>query len=78
MNSFDTENKNNRKLKTARRRYKYNYTYIPSIAMVDKLPRKEYPSMIWFGLVAEQVINILINTLITTFNKLVARCINPN
>ena len=78
MNSFDTENKNNRKLKTARRRYKYNYTHIPSIAMVDKLPWKEYPSMIWFGLVAEQVINILINTLITTFNKLIARWINPN
>ncbi len=78
MNSFDAENKNNRKLKTARRRYKYNYTYIPSIAMVDKLPWKEYPSMIWFGLVAEQVINILINTLITTFNKLIARWINPN
>ena len=41
--------------------------------MVDKLPLKEYPSIIWLGLVAEQVINILINSLIDTYNQLIAR-----
>lgn len=57
-------------LSSARRKYKYNYTYIPSVAMVDKLPGKEYPSLAWIDLLSQQITIILINILITSKYKI--------
>jgi arachidonate 15-lipoxygenase len=44
--------------------YRYNYTYIEPIAMVDQLPQGENFSQPWIVLIAKQVIKIAINTLI--------------
>ncbi|MGD1910592.1 MAG: lipoxygenase family protein [Rivularia sp. (in: cyanobacteria)] len=73
MKTDDARSKNTRKLADARGKYKYNYTHIPSIAMLDKLPWKEYPSMAWLSLVAEEVINTIINTLITVIDTAIAK-----
>ena len=59
-----SSNKNNQELKVLKPKYQYNYTHIPSIAMVDKLPRKEYPSIAWVRLVAEVIATIGINFLL--------------
>ncbi|MEO1375171.1 MAG: lipoxygenase family protein [Cyanobacteria bacterium J06635_10] len=66
----DSSNKNSPKLKAPRRKYQYNYTYIPSIAMVDKLPRQEYPSIAWVRLVAEQLTTLGINILLNSKSKI--------
>ena len=54
-----------RELETSRSQYKYNYTYIPNVAMVDKLPAGENFSIDWFIKLAEALKDIFINTLIT-------------
>lgn len=51
-------------LELARQHYKYNYTHIPSIAMVDELPEVEQFSKNWFFLLARQLRVLFINTLI--------------
>ena len=51
-------------MKVARGEYKYNYTHIPPIAMVDELPRKENFSSSWLRLLARELKIIFINTLI--------------
>ncbi len=51
-------------LEVARQVYQYNYTHIPSVAMVDKLPPGEDFSTDWYLLLAEQVRLIFVNTLI--------------
>lgn len=51
-------------LEVARQEYKYNYTHIPSIAMVDELPAGEQFSTHWLFLLTKQVRIIFINTLI--------------
>ncbi|MDJ0673995.1 MAG: lipoxygenase family protein [Calothrix sp. MO_167.B42] len=61
---------NDRKLDAARRKYEYNYTYIPSIAMVEKLAVQEYPSRVWIDLVAGKFTIILINSLLNSQNKI--------
>lgn len=53
------------KLEVARREYKYNYTHIPPVAMVDELPRNENFSTTWLRLLARQLKVVFINTLIT-------------
>ncbi|MDZ8050281.1 MAG: lipoxygenase family protein [Aulosira sp. ZfuVER01] len=52
-------------LEVARQEYKYNYTHIPPIAMVDELPATERFSANWYFLLAQQLRNIFLNTLIT-------------
>jgi len=44
--------------------YQYNYTYLESIAMVDKLPQGENFSQPWLVLTGQQAIKLAINTLI--------------
>ena len=61
---------NDRDLDAARRKYQYNYTYIPSIAMVEKLAGQEYPSRDWIDLLAEQFTTIVINSLLNSQNKI--------
>ncbi|MDJ0801084.1 MAG: lipoxygenase family protein [Calothrix sp. MO_167.B12] len=53
------------KLELARREYKYNYNLIPPVAMVDELPNGENFSTAWFRLLAEQLKDVFVNTLIT-------------
>ncbi|MEH1836424.1 MAG: lipoxygenase family protein [Nostoc sp.] len=51
-------------LDIARQEYQYNYTHIPSIAMVDKLSLAEEFTTNWYFLLAQQLRIIFINTLI--------------
>ena len=51
-------------LTEAREQYKYNYTYIPPLAMVDKLPPGEGFSFRWLLMVGKQAFLLLKNTLI--------------
>src|SRR5579883_747960 len=52
-------------LETVRQDYQYNYTHIPPIAMVDRLPDGEQFSEEWFWLLAAQLRALFINTLVT-------------
>ncbi len=54
-----------RSLDVARQEYQYNYTHIPSVAMVDQLPPAERFSRSWYLLLAEQLKVLFVNTLIT-------------
>ncbi|HEY9697419.1 MAG TPA: lipoxygenase family protein [Trichocoleus sp.] len=45
--------------------YQYNYTYLESIGMVEKLPAGESFSQPWLVLIGKQAIKLAINTLIT-------------
>ncbi|MDJ0733796.1 MAG: lipoxygenase family protein [Nostocaceae cyanobacterium] len=54
-----------RTLEVARGKYKYSYTRIPPIAMVDKLPDGENFSTGWFRLLAKQLKITFVNSLIT-------------
>jgi arachidonate 15-lipoxygenase len=51
-------------LDVARQEYQYNYTHIPSVAMVDQLPPAERFSRSWYLLLAEQLKVLFVNTLI--------------
>ncbi|MBN3946723.1 MAG: lipoxygenase [Nostoc sp. NMS7] len=51
-------------LDIARQEYQYNYTHIPSIAMVDQLSLAEEFATNWYFLLAQQLRVIFINTLI--------------
>lgn len=51
-------------LDIAKQKYQYNYTHIPSVAMVDQLPLGERFSTNWFYLLAVQLRVLFINTLI--------------
>jgi arachidonate 15-lipoxygenase len=51
-------------LDVARQEYQYNYTHIPSVAMVDQLPPAERFSRSWYFLLAEQLRVLFVNTLI--------------
>ncbi|MDJ0735599.1 MAG: lipoxygenase family protein [Nostocaceae cyanobacterium] len=66
----DSPSKNNQELENARHKYKYNYTYIASIAMLDKLPLKEYPSIAWINLLAGELAVIFINSFIYKYKFL--------
>ena len=48
---------------TAQKEYQYNYTYIEPLAMVDKLPQGELPSLRWFILNLKTAIEIALNLL---------------
>ena len=52
-------------LETARDEYKYNYTLIPPLAMVDELPDNENFSGSWLRLLAKELKIVFINSLIT-------------
>lgn len=52
-------------LETARQEYRYNYSHIPPIAMVDELPEAERFSTNWYFLLAQQLRVLFVNTLIT-------------
>ncbi|OUL24997.1 lipoxygenase [Nostoc sp. T09] len=52
-------------LEVTRQEYQYNYTHIPAIAMVDELPPAERFTTNWYFLLAQQLREIFINTLIT-------------
>lgn len=52
-------------LEAARQEYQYNYTLIPSVAMVDILPEKEKFPREWYYLLAQSLKVIFINTIIT-------------
>ncbi|OUL28316.1 lipoxygenase [Nostoc sp. RF31YmG] len=52
-------------LEVTRQEYQYNYTHIPPIAMVDELPPAERFTTNWYFLLAQQLRDIFINTLIT-------------
>ena len=47
-----------------RQEYEYNYTYIPSIAMVDRLSSAEEFTTNWYFLLAQQLRVLFVNTLI--------------
>ena len=50
---------------TAQSQYEYNYSYIPNVAMVDKLPKEENFSIDWFSKLVPALKDVFINTLIT-------------
>ncbi|MDB9316333.1 lipoxygenase family protein [Nodularia spumigena] len=52
-------------LELARQEYQYNYTHIPPIPMVNQLPNQENFTTRWTFLLAQQLREIFINTLIT-------------
>ncbi|WP_341524528.1 lipoxygenase family protein [Nostoc sp. UHCC 0302] len=52
-------------LDIAKQEYQYNYTHIPSIAMVDQLPDADRFTSNWYFLVAQQLRFIFANTLVT-------------
>ena len=47
--------------KEAQQEYQYNYTYIPPLAMVEKVPKGQGFSFRWIVLVAEQAFRLLVN-----------------
>jgi arachidonate 15-lipoxygenase len=51
-------------LDIARQEYQYNYTHIPSIAMVDRVPSAEKLTTNWYFLLAQQLRIVFVNTLI--------------
>ncbi|MHC5832026.1 MAG: lipoxygenase family protein, partial [Nostoc sp.] len=51
-------------LDIARQEYQYNYTHIPSIAMVDQLSLAEEFATNWYFLLAQQLRVVFVNTLI--------------
>ncbi|MEH2235884.1 lipoxygenase family protein [Nostoc sp.] len=55
---------NTHTLDIARQEYQYNYTHIPSIAMVDQLSLAEEFTTNWYFLLAQQLRVIFVNTLI--------------
>jgi len=55
---------NTHTLDIARQEYQYNYTHIPSIAMVDQLSVAEEFATNWYFLLAQQLRVIFVNTLI--------------
>ncbi|MDY7007454.1 MAG: lipoxygenase family protein [Cyanobacteriota bacterium] len=55
----------NEGLDIAKQEYQYNYTHIPPLAMVDKLPPQEKPSKQWYFLLATTIRLLFVNTLIT-------------
>ncbi|NEP08898.1 MAG: lipoxygenase [Symploca sp. SIO2C1] len=59
LNAFEQR----KSLTEAREQYQYNYTYIPPLAMVDKLPSGEGFSFSWSLMVAQQVFKLLRNTI---------------
>ncbi len=69
MIDLSQNNQNNQppidELKLARQEYKYNYSRIPPLAMVDELPGKENFSTNWLRLLAKVLKVVFINTLIT-------------
>lgn len=52
-------------LDIARQKYRYNYSHIPPIAMVDTLPDAENFTSQWFFLLAQALKMVFVNTLIT-------------
>ena len=52
-------------LELVRQEYQYNYTHIPPIPMVNQLPNQENFTTRWTFLLAQQLREIFINTLIT-------------
>lgn len=52
-------------LDIARQEYQYNYTHIPPLAMLDRLPPTEDFTNSWYFLLAQQLRTIFVNTLIT-------------
>ncbi|MHC5938617.1 lipoxygenase family protein [Nostoc sp.] len=59
ISSSSTQN-----LDIARQEYQYNYTHIPSIAMVDQLSVAEEFATNWYFLLAQQLRVVFVNTLI--------------
>ena len=58
-------------LDEARKEYKYNYTHIEPIAMVEKLPDAELPSLRWVILNLKQAIKLAANSLKNDEKKIV-------
>jgi arachidonate 15-lipoxygenase len=48
-------------LQVARDKYQYNYSHIAPVAMVDKLPKEEIPSLEWWTKVIQVMILIFVN-----------------
>ena len=48
-------------LAQAQKKYRYNYSYFPPLALVDHLAREEMPSMSWWSKVFKIMISILVN-----------------
>lgn len=55
-------------LRTARRKYQYNYSYIAPVAMVDRLPKEELPSMAWWSKLIRTMFTILVNAIVGAHN----------
>ncbi len=49
--------------------YKYNYSYLPPLAMSNGLQLFNIPTLEWFGLVAEQAFKLLVNKLCADLDK---------
>lgn len=65
QNLNSNTNTNTKELEVARKAYQYNYTHIPSIAMVEELPKEEKFSPEWLLLVAREIRKVFVNTIIT-------------
>ncbi len=65
MTTSSENNSSSHNLNTARQEYRYNYTHIPPIAMVDQLSSKEEFTKSWLFLLAVQFRVLFVNTLIT-------------
>jgi arachidonate 15-lipoxygenase len=52
-------------LKAARQKYRYNYAHIAPVAMVDKLPPEEMPSLAWWSQVIRVMIKIFVNATVS-------------
>jgi arachidonate 15-lipoxygenase len=63
VNLTDFTDSNN--LEIVKQKYKYNYTHIPSLAMLDTLPEAEQFSNDWFCLLAQNLRIVFVNTIIT-------------
>ncbi|HEY7308990.1 MAG TPA: lipoxygenase family protein [Gemmataceae bacterium] len=48
-------------LSRTRAQYQYNYTYVSPLAMVDRLPLRDFPSWEWLVQVADRLLRILTN-----------------
>lgn len=55
-------------LQVARRKYQYNYNYIAPVAMVDRLPKEELPSRVWWSMLIRTMFKILVNAIVGAHN----------
>ena len=68
QNDPDSSERKNELLRE-QEKYRYNYTYLPPLAMSNSVPFDDYPTLDWFLLVGKSALDVLINTIETDLDS---------